>query len=157
MRRSKPMAAIAAALMLTASQAMAWEYEEFYDDMGRGPELHADVQSSNRDANLRIWSAAPKQEGMQLWIRDGLRIYAEKVGNDLYRTDINVRFDNGPIEKWEFYVMPSFGMNHGQIEALRSSEFVTRVRNATVVRIELTIYGYGSRIFTFFVRGLRLP
>lgn len=139
----------------SASTTMSWSYTRTSDPMADGVVRRASIRSWNE-----VRFSFP-YEGVQrgrLTVRDhptyGRRvIFSIERGHLLCsspnRCAVRVRFDDGPAQTWQG--VPPADMSTETIFFRNYSDFVQRIRNAQVVRIQPRVYQEGSPVFQFYV------
>lgn len=135
----------------------AWEYETKPDKMGRGTESFAYVTSSNKvnfprpydggsTASIVIRKSSKHGDAVIVDISKG-QLLCRVSG-----CTITVRFDQGKAVKWQASDNASGSSKYIFID--NHTAFVSQLRKAKTVLIELPFYQSGNEIFEFDVSGL---
>jgi hypothetical protein len=148
--------------MLTASVNAAWEYNEVPDKMGQhGVEHHAWTNSvENGQARLVLGYCDGETSIM---LKTSGVINGDIETSKLWTGLLDVRFDNGPIWRYEIHGLTDnyhegfmvYVLSSGNWEKINPQGFIAGLRNTQVVHVRVEMYGEGSTMFTFNVAGLQ--
>jgi hypothetical protein len=147
----------AAAAAAKSADAAKWSYSASTDEMTGRTSRSASIQSENsvefdfpyqgaQHATLTLRNHPSYGRDVILSIREG-QILCPSYDD----CTIRVRFDDGSAERWTAAGAADHSSTHVFLRA--SSRFVERMRNSSVVRIQIPIYQEGSPTFEFRVGG----
>lgn len=146
--------AIAAATLTT--HAMAWQFQEKKDPMGRGDIRIAAVDSTN-EVRFSFPYAGSQHGALVLRQSAGdldvmLQIAKGQFMCGIQTCETTVRFDEGKPLKWS----ASRAADNSTTVIFLNSErkFLDAARKAKIVRVEATFFQAGSKVFEFDVSGL---
>jgi hypothetical protein len=139
------------------ADAAKWTYSSSTDPMASRPSRTATISSENtvnfsfpyegeQHATLMLRNHPSYGRDVILYIREG-----QIMCSSYSECSVRVRFDDGPAERWTG-VGPADASSTA-VFIRNYARFVQRMRNASVVRIEIPVYHQGSPTFEFRVGG----
>jgi hypothetical protein len=139
------------------AQSVRWFYSEHEDEMGRGTNKFADLESLNtvsfgfpyegeQHAVLHLQRNA--KHGLEVW----LAVSRGQFTPPGYGQSLSVKFDDGAIQQFPFSVNMDT-TNYIWIGEAR--RFLGQLRRAKKLKIEAIFWGQGDRVLEFDVHGLR--
>lgn len=143
----------------TSTPESAWTYTERKDEM-RGGSMKIATIAASEPLNL---DAPYGQTTPELNVRRdpkfGFDIYLTSEGQPLcrsYRNDtISVKFDNGPIKEWS--CAEASDGSPGIVFFNREQSFLSAIKKAKKLTMEVNYYNSGRQQITFAVADLRWP
>ena len=147
----------AAAASAKATDAAKWSYSSHTDEMTGRTSRSASIQSENtvnfdfpyqgaQHATLMLRNHPSYGRDIIVGIREG-QILCPSYDD----CTVRVRFDDGSSERWTAAGAADHSTTHIFLRA--SSRFVERMKNSSVVRIQIPVYQEGSPTFEFRVGG----